>query len=77
MFFPLSQLPDSNYYHYSLQLNLYAYFLEQELGYKCVDKILLWVNTNSLDSIMIEPIKVGDYYKEIRLMLHDCEQVKN
>ena len=76
MFFPLSYLPDCNHYHYSLQLNLYAYFLEQELGYKCVDKILLWVNTNSPDTVIIEPIQVGNYYKEIRLMLNEYEQMK-
>ena len=26
--YPLSHLPDTNYWHYALQLNLYAYFLE-------------------------------------------------
>lgn len=74
MFPPLSHLPNCNYYHYSLQLNLYAYFLEQELGYKCVGKTLLWINTNSPDTVIIEPIVVDDYYKEVRLMLHDMNR---
>ncbi len=30
MKFPLHHLPDSNYYHYGLQLNLYRYILESE-----------------------------------------------
>lgn len=39
MFSPLSHLPDANGIHYSLQLSLYAYFLE-ERGYKLKD---LWI----------------------------------
>jgi hypothetical protein len=30
MRYPLNMLPDSNYWHYALQLNLYAYILESE-----------------------------------------------
>ena len=29
---PIKDIPDSNYYHYSLQLNLYRYILEQNYG---------------------------------------------
>ncbi len=31
---PLQHLPDSNYFHYALQLNLYRYVLESEYGFR-------------------------------------------
>ena len=31
---PLDHLPDSNYFHYALQLNIYRYILESEYGYR-------------------------------------------
>lgn len=33
---PLGQLPDCNGYHYTMQLSLYAYMVEQILGIPCV-----------------------------------------
>ena len=32
---PLGHLPDTNYFLYSLQLNVYRYMLESEYGYRC------------------------------------------
>ena len=31
---PLHHLPDSNYFHYALQLNIYRIILESEYGYR-------------------------------------------
>ena len=69
MFAPVSHLPDCNYYHYALQLSLYAYFLEQELGYSCAGLELLWVNTNSQDFVVINSIPVPNLIEEIDLLL--------
>jgi hypothetical protein len=33
---PLSHLPDCNFYHYAMQLSLYAYIMEQSLRLPCI-----------------------------------------
>jgi hypothetical protein len=38
---PVSHLPDVNYIHYTLQMSLYAWFLEQQ-GYKIGDMKIIW-----------------------------------
>ena len=38
---PVSHLPDTNYWHYSLQLNIYRYILEKNYGYKVSDLALV------------------------------------
>ena len=39
---PLDHLPDCNYYHYSLQLNIYRAILESEYNY-CVSGMFLGI----------------------------------
>ena len=38
--YPLSHLPDTNYFLYALQLNVYAFFLESEGPYRVSDLFL-------------------------------------
>jgi ATP-dependent exoDNAse (exonuclease V) beta subunit len=38
---PVDHLPDTNYWHYTLQLNIYKYFLEKHYGLKIVDLCLV------------------------------------
>jgi hypothetical protein len=38
---PVSHLPDTNYWHYSLQLNVYRYILQKHYGYKVTDLALV------------------------------------
>lgn len=40
-FYPLDHLPDTNYWHYSLQLNVYRWFLETHYGLKISEMYLL------------------------------------
>lgn len=53
---PLQHLEDANGIHYTLQLSLYAFFLEQ-FGYKCKELILHHVVFDEND----EPCNVVDY----------------
>jgi hypothetical protein len=69
MYPPVGHLPDCNYSHYSLQLTLYAYFLEQELNYQCAGLTLLWVNTNNPESVAIIEIPVTPLINEIEWLL--------
>ncbi len=40
-FGPVSHLPDSNYWHYTLQLNVYRWFLETFYGLKISDMYIM------------------------------------
>lgn len=68
MFSPLDHLPDCNYYHYSLQLTLYAYLLREETGYKCDGLTILWVDTAEL---IIRQYSVGNHWGDISQILAD------
>lgn len=41
MFHPFGHLPDSNYYHYSLQLNIYADMIQELTGFKHVSNWII------------------------------------
>jgi len=43
---PLSMVPDCNFYHYSLQLNLYRWILEKQYGKSIVGMYLVVVHPN-------------------------------
>lgn len=64
---PLKHIPDCNYYHYSLQLNLYKYILEKNYSVKIASMRILVCHPKN-DSFM--EFKVGDYSKEIQDMLN-------
>jgi ATP-dependent exoDNAse (exonuclease V) beta subunit len=42
----ISHLPDLNFYHYSLQLNLYKYILEKNYNFKIKDLVLVQLHPN-------------------------------
>ncbi len=69
MYHPIAHIEDCNYYHYALQLSLYAYMLEQEFGYKCEGLELIWVNITNPHEVNIEEIQVPYLEKEILIML--------
>lgn len=62
---PINDLPDCNYIHYTLQMSLYAYMLEQ-YGFKCD-----WLAIYHIKDIVGEetPIRVKYLKKAIQLML--------
>lgn len=76
MFEPIYHLQDCKMNHYSLQLSLYAYFLEKELGYTCADLELLWVDTNDKRTINIERIYANYLKEEIERMLEHFASAK-
>ena len=60
----IKHLPDSNYWHYSLQLNTYKYLLEKNYGKKIKEMYLVCLHPNN-DNKSYQRIKVNDMKKEI------------
>jgi CRISPR/Cas system-associated exonuclease Cas4 (RecB family) len=60
--YPVSHLPNANYWHYSLQLNMYKYILEKHYDQKVSQLKLVVLHPNN-DSYQIIP--VGTMQKEI------------
>ena len=46
-FGPVAHLPDCNYWHYTLQLNVYKYFLEKHYGLKVSDMYLVIIHPDN------------------------------
>ena len=44
---PMDHLPDSNYWHYTLQLNVYRWFLQKHYGLKIVDLCIVIFHPNN------------------------------
>ena len=61
---PVSHLPDTNYWHYTLQLNIYKYFLENYYGLKITDLCLVILHPDNTN------------YKLIRLNILEDEVVE-
>lgn len=68
MFAPLEHLPDCNYYHYSIQLSLYAYMLWKETGFKCDGLSILWVDT---DELVMREYQVGSHGGDLAEILSE------
>lgn len=51
---PCSALPDCNYYHYSLQLNLYKYILEKNYGIEIESMALVVFHPDNRDFLTFE-----------------------
>lgn len=63
---PLDNLPDSNFWHYSLQGAIYKKILEYETGIKVSErKFLIWFNPVTLDFEIIECANVDKEANEI------------
>lgn len=52
-FGPVSHLPDCNYWHYTLQLNIYKYFLEKFYGLNIVDLCLVILHPDNKNYVRI------------------------
>ena len=50
----ISHLPDTNYWHYSLQLNMYKRILEDKYGKKITDLYLICLHPNNSSYLKIE-----------------------
>ncbi len=66
-FYPISHLPNANYWHYSLQLNIYKRILEKKYNKKVSEMYLLWLHPNN-DSY--KRIEVVDLSKEVEDLLN-------
>lgn len=68
MLYPLNNLMDSNYYHYSLQLSTYAYMLQKINPDFNIKKLLIIPLTEKGTE---EPIECNYLRKEVELMIKD------
>jgi ATP-dependent exoDNAse (exonuclease V) beta subunit len=59
-FGPVSHLPDSNYWHYTLQLNIYKYFLEKFYGLNVVDLCLVIIHPDNKNYRLIRLNMLND-----------------
>ena len=61
----ISHLPDKNFWHYSLQLNVYKYILEAKYGKKVTDMYLVCLHPNNANK-SYDRIQVQHLDKEIQ-----------
>jgi ATP-dependent exoDNAse (exonuclease V) beta subunit len=69
-FGPVSHLPDCNYWHYTLQLNIYKYFLEKFYGLKVVDLCLVIIHPDNKNYRLI---RLNMLEEEVESML-ECRK---
>ena len=67
---PVSHLPDCNYWHYTLQLNIYKYFLEKFYGLNIVDLCLVIIHPDNKNYRLI---RLNMLDEEVEGML-ECRQ---
>ena len=67
---PMDHLPNSNYWHYTLQLNVYRWFLERHYGLKIVELCIVILHPNNENYQMFKLNLLDD---EIQAML-DCRR---
>lgn len=67
---PLDHLPNSNYWHYTLQLNVYRWFLEKHYGIKVVELCIVILHPNN-DNYQMFKLNLLD--EEIQDML-ECRR---
>ena len=63
---PISHVPDSNYWHYSLQLNIYKYIIEKNYSLKVSNLILVFLHPDQTNYLLI---KVPNLMNEVKQML--------
>lgn len=66
----ISHIPDTNYWHYSLQLNTYKYILETKYDKKIKDLYLVRLHPDAEEQ-NYELIKLPDLSKEIKNLLQE------
>jgi len=60
----LEHLPDTNFWHYSLQLNLYKYILQEKYGKRVTDMYLVCLHPDNSNRDY-QRIKVADLHSEV------------
>jgi len=65
----IDYIPDTNYWHYCLQLNTYKYILETKYGKKVSDMYLVVLHPNNTNN-NYKRIKVCDLQAEIKAIIH-------
>ena len=60
----LEHLPDTNFWHYSLQLNLYKYILQEKYGKRVTDMYLICLHPDNSNRDY-QRIKVADLQSEV------------
>jgi len=73
MFAPLNHLSDCNGTHYTLQLSIYSYLLE-EAGYECKEIILEHVQFDEDKEVMVVEYPINYLKKEVKNL---CEHFKS
>lgn len=63
--YPLSHLPDTNFWHYALQLNIYKYILEKYYDKKIEDMCLVVLHPNNNSFIKIKVPKLQEEVEAI------------
>lgn len=58
-FYPLSHIPHANYWHYSLQLNIYKYILEKNYGIKIKNLFIVQFHPNLEEYNKLECIELS------------------
>lgn len=75
---PIAHISDCNYYHYALQLSLYAWMIKQETGFKLRDLYFTHFKFNEKDEIIGERIFPVPYLEdEIQMILKDYAGTKS
>jgi len=71
--FPLNHIPDCNFYHYSLQLNLYRVILEKFYGKTIKEMFLVVLHPNNKNDFY-QKIPINKLDKEIEMLLDHRKQ---
>lgn len=71
---PIEHIPDCNFYHYSLQVNLYKYILEKNYDIEISD---MWIVNIHPNNEFYEKYIIDDYQKEIHSMLQENKNSNN
>jgi len=69
----LRHIPDSNFWHYSLQLNLYKAILQRQYGYKVTDLYLVRLHENNPEKTY-DLIKCADLQREVGQLFAEREK---
>jgi len=64
-FGPVSHLPDTNYWHYTLQLNMYRWLLEKHYGVKISEMALIVLHPNNNNFVKYKLNRLEDEIEEM------------
>jgi hypothetical protein len=71
----ICHLPDSNFWHYAMQLNTYKVILEDKYGKKVTDLYLVRLHPDAEEK-NYELIKLPDLSSDVRSLLNEIKKVK-